>query len=166
MPFKRRPLKVTGSSVGGRKKTRRTRAVSSPVVEHREGGESLYGASETPEDEELEGPVGVAEDLARVSSGQRSGVFRNVYSSIKERDIKNWRRLRRPLLDLAVSLESHPPEWSQWRKRRFGANALSDLSLSTRDIYINYIPIDCSGDALSHETIRHQIGVCFPNLPK
>ena len=50
--------------------------------------------------------------------------------------------------------------------QHFGANALSDLSLSTRDIYINYIPIDCSGDALSHETIRHQIGVCFPNLPK
>ena len=47
-----------------------------------------------------------------------------------------------------------------------GANALSDLSLITRDIYINYIPIDCSRDALSHETIRHQIGVCFPNLPK
>ena len=116
MPFKRRPLKVTGSSVGGRKKTRRTRAVSSPVVEHREGGESLYGASETPEDEELEGPVGVAEDLARVSSGQRSGVFRNVYSSIKERDIKNWIRLRRPLLDLAVSLESHPPELSRCRR--------------------------------------------------
>ena len=63
MPFKRRPLKVTGSTVGGRKNTRRTRAVLSLVVEHKEGGESLCGASETPEDEELEGPVCITEDL-------------------------------------------------------------------------------------------------------
>ena len=68
--FQEKATKVTGCSVGGRKKTRRTRAVPSPVVEHREGGESLCGASETPEDEELEGPVCIAEDVARVNSGQ------------------------------------------------------------------------------------------------
>ena len=113
MPFKRRLLKVTGSDVGGRKKTRRTRAISSPVDEHREGRMSLCGASETPKDDELEGPVCIAEDLAHVNSGQRSGVFRNVYSSIKERDIKNTKRLQRSLLALVVSLESHLTELSQ-----------------------------------------------------
>ena len=61
--FQEKATKVTGSSIEGRKKTRRTRAVSSLVGEHREGGESLYGASETPEDEELEGLVCIAEDL-------------------------------------------------------------------------------------------------------
>jgi len=51
-------------------------------------------------------------------------------------------------------------------RRMSGANAPSDLSLITRDIDTNYIPNDRSSRALSHETIRQQIGQCLAKLPK